>query len=607
MNKRLLLPVLLVAGLVFCASNDRPAPSPTPLTPRPGLSLGDLVHGQLTHLALANTVVATTPANIPVSNASTVSVAIPVSVPLVSSHATYISRYAAKQDGNMAIGSDGTSYPLRSYSAAALPNDPQANQPWVTSANLSAAWNVPRGGAPTLLAIIDTGFALKHTEFAGRFYINPGETGPTTLEAPSRLNCTDRGLPLDKSCNLIDDNGDGIVDNETGPTTVQAPSQLNCTDRGLPLDKSCNLIDNDGDGFINDVTGWDFAYNNSSVQAGKITPSGSGTHHGTYVTGVAAATGNNGVGIAGVDWGTKILPIQALDDTGSGNTVSVANAINYAVDRHANVISLSLGSTTDDPIVHQAVRRAVAAGIVVVAAAGNDGCDCMLYPANYPEVVSVGAATSTGQPATFSSYGANLKILAPGVNLYTTDWQAGNPTSAYASGISGTSLATPVVSGLLTRLLSQQPTATAAQLIAALTESANHTGLTVAAPHSNSLGYGLLDAGSSSARMNTGLSTSLMYAYLNVSRGPTLLTPALENNAGEVYACNLGTLGTTPMYQLSLNGSTFFSTSTVENQVAISKGYASRLLAYFCTSQPQDRPSFIREINVNAEFIDTAF
>lgn len=601
MNKRLLLPLLLLVGLAISTLGSQPTPLPTPSRPGgPTLGLPAMTRlggKPLAHLSTADR----SATSHPVTHA--VAASVPQAKTVSAPAAAYTSPYTVKQVGNRAVGADGKSYPNLAYHTLAMPNDPQANQPWVTQADLSAAWDIPRGSAPTLLAIIDTGFALKHEEFANRFYINPGETGPTTQEAPSQLNCTDRGLPLDQSCNLIDDNGDGIVDNESGPTTIEAPSRRNCTDQGLPLDKSCNMMDNDGNGFVNDVTGWDFAYNTPSVQAGKVTPSGAGTHHGTYTTGIAAATGNNGVGIAGVDWGTKILPIQALDDTGSGNTVSVANAINYAIARHANVISMSLGSTTDDPLVHDAVRRAVAAGIVVVAAAGNSGCDCMVYPANYPEVVSVGAADTNGQPASFSSYGANLKILAPGVNLYTTDWQPNNQTSAYASGISGTSLATPIVAGLMTRLLSQQPTATPNQLVAALTENANHLGLTLAAPHSNTLGYGLIDAGLASQRMNTSLVTNLMYAYSNVSRGGTLSTPALENSAGEIYACNVGTLGTSPMYELSLNGKTFFTSSTVEDQVALSSGYTSRLVAYFCTSEPQDHPSFVRSMNVNTEFI----
>lgn len=585
MNKRLLLPVLAVVGLALCAPSSNPAPTtPAPLAPQPGLTISTLVSGQL--VKLPSQAVAT-PVVVASKTATTLAAATKPAVANVESQ-TYNSLYTIKQAGNQAVTSDGASFPIYSYQAAVLPNDPQANQPWVTSAKLAAAWDVPRGSTPTLLAIIDTGFALKHLEFANRFYINPGETGATANEAPSQLNCTDRSLPLTKSCNLIDDNGDGIVDNEIGTTTLQAPSRRNCTAQGLPLDKSCNLLDNDGNGFINDISGWDFAYNNASVQAGKITAAGAGTHHGTYVTGVAAATGNNGVGIAGVDWNTKILPLQALDDNGGGNTVSVANAIDYAVARGANVISLSLGSTSDDQLVHQAVRRAVAAGAVIVAAAGNDGCDCMLYPANYPEVISVGAADANGNPAYFSSYGANLSILAPGVNLYTTDFQTSNPTNAYASGISGTSLATPIVSGLITRLISQQPTATNAQLIAALTENADHTGLTLAAPHSNTLGYGRLDAGKATARMANAFSPLQMYSFAGINKG-----------SGLIYACDNAT---TPVYELKNASTSFFSSSVVENQSAIAQGYSSSLFSYSCLSQPHDTPLMVRSLNVFSEF-----
>jgi hypothetical protein len=508
-------------------------------------------------------------------------------------HQTYASKLSATVSGNQAIGSDGVGYPLRQYTAASLPNDPQANQPWVSSANVSAAWDVPHGTAHTLLAIIDTGFALKHQEFTGRWYTNPGEVGPTTVEAPSRLNCTDRHLPLDKSCNLIDDNGDGIIDNESGPTTYEKPSQLNCTDRHLPLDKSCNLMDNDGNGLVNDVHGYDFANNNSSVQAGEVNPSGSGTHHGTYTTGVAAATGNNGVGIAGVDWSTTILPIQALDDNGSGNTAGVANAINYAVAQHANVISMSLGSSYDDPLVHQAVDRAIAAGIPVVAAAGNDGCNCMLYPANYPEVISVGAADANGNPASFSSYGANLKLLAPGVNLYTTDWQRGNQTSAYASGISGTSLATPIVAGLLTRLLSQQPNASPSQLMAALLENTNRSSLPISTPRNDSYGFGLIDAGKASRRMSTSYAPEQLYGFSSLSIGS-------EVAGGFTYQCDTGS---TAVYELS-GGRSSFTRSAIENTTAKSQGSSSSLFTYGCLSQPQDQPLLVRNINLSAEFLN---
>lgn len=497
---------------------------------------------------------------------------------------------------------DGATYPLRHYTTASLPNDPNANQPWVTSADLGAAWDIPHGSAPTLLAVIDTGFALKHQEFTNRWYTNPGESGAATAENPSKLNCTDRGLPLDQSCNLIDDDGNGIVDDESGSTTIQKPSQLNCTDQGLPLDKSCNMVDDDGNGLVDDVRGYDFAYNSRSVQAGEVNPSGSGTHHGTYTTGIAAATGNNGVGIAGVDWNTTILPIQALTDDGSGDTAGVTNAINYAVDQHANVISMSLGSTYDDPLVHQAVDRALAAGISVVAAAGNDGCDCMIYPANYPEVISVGAANVSGGRASFSSYGANLTVMAPGVNLYTSDWQPSNQISAYDYA-SGTSLATPVISGLLTRLLSQQPTATPAQLRAALLENTNRTNVG-ATNRTDSFGFGLVDAGKANQRMVNTYAPLQMYAFGGLSSGDYLSSTPVEGAGGSAYQCESGSYGGTAIYLLS-GAQSFFTRSIIESTKAQAQGYSSSLFSYACMTQPQDRPQIERTINMPAEFLNS--
>ncbi len=540
-----------------------------------------------------------TPDTVPAPVASTIIA--PTSLPLI------------KKTGDLALAADGSKYQLRKYKALATPNDPSAIQPWVTNANVDKAWDIPRGPQPTLLAIIDTGVALQHEEFKNRWYTNPGETGPTTKENPSQLNCTDRHLPLDKSCNLIDNNGDGIVSNETGPTTLENPSRLNCTDRHLPLDKSCNMVDNDGNGLINDNHGWDFVHFDNAPQAGEENPSTTGGHHATYVTSVAAATGNNGAGIAGVDWGTTILPIQALGDEGSGDTAAVANAINYAASQHADVISLSLGSTTSDPLVRQAVQAAIAKGSIIVAAAGNDGCDCMNYPANYPEVVAVGASTNDGQLASFSSYGANLDITAPGVNLYTADWQPNNQTSAYASGISGTSLATPIVSGLLTRLKSLQPTASPLQLIAALTENTNRLTIPASVSRSDKTGFGMIDANKASQRLITPYSPASMYSITPLSMGQLVFpnAPSEVQSSGFPYHCNSGAPGTTPVYNLQKSSTSFYSASAAEIQRATDNGYVTNFFSFMCVTEPQDKPSNVyltdRIINANKEFQNKAY
>lgn len=159
---------------------------------------------------------------------------------------------------------DGKNYPLRKYSVTALPNDPSAQQWWVSQSGLPTAWNYGKGANVTI-AIIDTGFGLKHEELVDRWLINVNEVGPTNQEAPNRLNCTDQHIPLDMSCNNIDNDHDGIVSNEYGPTTKENPSWLNCSSRNLTLDKSCNGLDNDGNGYPSDFKGWDFSSGDANV------------------------------------------------------------------------------------------------------------------------------------------------------------------------------------------------------------------------------------------------------------------------------------------------------------------------------------------------------
>lgn len=502
------------------------------------------------------------------------------------------------------VVSDGKRYPLRTYKTMVLPNDPNANQWWVGATNMEQTWEVPRGSNETLLAIIDTGFALKHEEFQDRWYANTAETGSTLEQNPSKYNCSDRGLTLDKSCNMIDDDGDGIVDNETGATTKENPSQLNCTDQGLTtLDKSCNMIDDDSNGLVDDHRGWDFMNWDNSVQAGEINSGGSGTTHGTLVAGVAAATGNNSKGIAGVDWETKILPIQALDDDSYGHTVSVGRSIRYAASQGADVISLSLGTPYHDQFVRNAVRDAIAAGSIVVAASGNDGCECIVYPANYPEAIAVGALNSSMEPAWFSSWGSNLDIMAPGVSLATTTWSVSNPTSAYDSA-SGTSLATPVVSGMLTRMLSHQPDASPLQMIAALTENTNRLTISSTTARTNTLGYGALDSHKATQRLLTPYNPTQLYALSTVSNG-TLLTPespAEINKPLRTYQCQLGKTGSTPIYDLTKQSLRLFTASPAEKQRALELGYTTSTLSHSCVQLPHDQPLHIRSLSILREF-----
>ncbi|MBA3757363.1 S8 family serine peptidase [Candidatus Saccharibacteria bacterium] len=494
--------------------------------------------------------------------------------------------------------------PVRIYTPQLVPNDPLASQWWESNSRLREAWDIPPGNNPTLLAIIDTGFGLNHEEFNNRWYSNSGESGSTVAQQPSTLNCTDRGLAVSASCNLIDDNGDAVVDNETGAANYQNPSRLNCTDQSKPITRDCNRVDDDGNGYIDDYRGWDFINFDNSAQAGELNPGGTGIWHGTAVAGVAAATGNNSKGIAGADWNTKILPIQALDDDSYGDTLSVGRAILYAAAQGADVISLSLGSDLPDDYVRQAVETATASGSVVVAASGNGGCGCMVYPANYPEVVAVGALGTDNQPASFSSWGSNLDILAPGTQFTAPSWSAAQPTNAYVSGINGTSFATPLISGVLTRLAGRQPTATPLQLIAALTENVNRLGLPVTTPHDSKLGYGKLDSFKALQRMVSAQSSSQSYGFNPVSKGDFYRFSRSEVvNSQVVQACENGAVGTTPLYEFYKAGSTFFSISKIELRKAQNAGYATgTTMGSACLQQPHDTPGSVRAINLFKEF-----
>lgn len=498
------------------------------------------------------------------------------------------------QDTSTFQTASGETYPLRTYKPL-LVNDPSGNQWWTSGTGLDVAWGIGSGPRQTVVAVIDTGFALQHEEFTNRWAYNSGEQGLTASEASSKLNCTNRGLPISQSCNLIDDDFDGIVDNEVGTTTTENPSQLNCTDKGLPLDKACNMIDDDGNGYVDDVTGWDFAHFDASVQAGQINPSGNGTWHGTAVTGVLAATGNNNKGIAGVDWTTKILPLQALDDDSYGNTLTVARAVYYAADRGVDVINLSLGSESEDSYLRQAIHYALDRNVIVVAASGNDGCNCISYPAQYPEVIAVGAQNQDGSPATFSSYGTELDILAPGTNMTTSSWSEAFPSTGYVTNVAGTSLAAPYVSGLLSLARSHQSIAQWSELLNALLATADHDTLTTTNPFSSQIGSGYAQANTFMTRVTTPDQPGIRYNFR-----PTPIKGTLSSTLS--YQCmSASDFPTAPFYEITSGASTFYTIDAMERLRAINRGDAVIYLGRTCVGLPTDTPSTMRLINLLSE------
>nr|WP_237690736.1 S8 family peptidase [Paenibacillus caui] len=173
--------------------------------------------------------------------------------------------------------------------------------------------------------------------------------------------------------------------------------------------------------------------------------------HGTHVAGIIAANVNNREGIAGMTWSTKILPVKALDSSGSGTTYSVAQGIIWAVDQGAKVINLSLGNYAEAQFLHDAIKYAFDHDAVVIAATGNDNTERPGYPAAYPEVLSVSATDSNLKRASFSNFGDYIDVMAPGESIAST-----YPGNQYAA-LSGTSMASPHVAALAALIRSVNP------------------------------------------------------------------------------------------------------------------------------------------------------
>ncbi len=278
-----------------------------------------------------------------------------------------------------------------------------------------------------------------------------------------------RNLRVLEAWSEADENGNGVFDgSETRPGEGVVVAVI---DSGLdighpdiddnlwrnPGEIAGNGIDDDGNGYVDDIHGWDFADDDADPddQHG----------HGSHVAGTIAAEADNGRGIAGIAPFAEVMVLKGLDDAGFGNSAELAAAVEYATANGADLTSNSWGGPITDELVRQAFQAAEAAGVLSVAAAGNDGQPRLLSPATLETVVAVAAVDDDELLAGFSNFGVGTELTAPGVRVLSLSANDHDNLLARTRTtvgdrylvLSGTSMATPHVSGVAAALMSRFP------------------------------------------------------------------------------------------------------------------------------------------------------
>jgi subtilisin family serine protease len=326
-----------------------------------------------------------------------------------------------------------SSLPVTRFAKPASNDTLFSQQYALVSARVPEAWN-STSGQGVLIAVIDTGVELDHPDLADQIAVNAAERD---------------GIPG------FDDDGNGFVDDVDGYDFTDAP--------GLPA--------------IGDYLGRD---PDPTDDIG----------HGTQVAGVACAARDNGIGIAGVAPGARLLAIRAGFKTNLPffsamlQEDDAAAAVLYAADRGARVMNLSFGDVVDAPVIRTAIEYARDRGVLVVVSAGNTSGDAAQYPATYPGVLSVGASDRDDNRTAFSTFGQDLDLLAPGLSVLTTTLGGGYKQS------SGTSFSAPMTAGVAALVWSLHPNWSADQVAWRIRLSARREG----GGWTAASGWGLLDA-----------------------------------------------------------------------------------------------------------------
>lgn len=298
----------------------------------------------------------------------------------------------------------------------AVPNDPLvASQQALTTIRMSQAWDVQKGAANVVIAISDNGIDQQHEDLQGSLWTNTGE----------------------------------IPD---------------------------NLIDDDNNGYVDDYQGYNFTWQEDGTAPGS-TMNYRANGHGTRVAGIACATTNNGVGMAGIAWNCKMLPLKTAR-ADQGGILYGYQSLMYAAQMGARVVNCSWGVVKPPSVIDQdVVDYCTELGTLIVASAGNHGdgtgglgWQLVNFPSGYAGVLGVGETTPSDAVVQSSGLGINARVMAPGNRAITTEAGGGY----VMQGIMGTSFAAPIVSGVAALVAAQHPALTPQHIAALIEETSNN-------------------------------------------------------------------------------------------------------------------------------------
>lgn len=354
------------------------------------------------------------------------------------------------------------------YRTTSTPNDFDSQQWNLQKVNAEQAWNITTGNSSVVVAIVDNAVLHSHQDLAANRWINTAEQN-------------------------------GI-----------------------------SGLDDDLNGFTDDIYGYDVSDNDANPEPPSGTLNSSAFKHGTHVAGISTATTNNNIGVASLGYNCRFMSVKCSPNSGTGDELPNAqDGVFYAMRAGADIISMSYGGAGGALVSELLLNQAYAAGIVLIAAAGNDNTNTVHFPAAYSNVIAVGATDQNDAKASFSNYGNWVDVMAPGVSIYSTLTEGGN---TYGN-LSGTSMATPLVAGLAALVLSNESGLTPAQIKTKIQQGcenidAQNTGL------SGELGSGRINA--FHALSPVGIEENLSTNQFQIFPNPAKKDTPIFLNSGEI-------------------------------------------------------------------------